>query len=1093
MRFLPTLLDGLFYVISPSPIGWLFLLTWAGIAGFLFRTWRRYQPAWDIRAWLIFFVLFVLAIVSNLFLGLGLDGENVLPFPGLPMDESAAVLMPLSAIPWLIAAGILGPWGGFLIAGIAGLVRAPFDTHNPFLALEFAILGLIAAASMRQRYRTLTYRLVSQPFITALLLIPLRLALYLLVTLVLDIGSLPARIDYALSRLGPLALAYSGEMVIAGLVTQALFWMAPQLWGERPLEPSPAESRLETRFLLWAGTFLLVLFVALLGAVWVVAGNSAREMFQERLSSTANTIVQSIPFFLETGQNLVLQVMTDPVLLDGEGPALSARLARAMQSSPYFDQMVVLSLDGERILGAYPSYLWSGFALYPEEQAALRFAAGGAMIQIYTLPPQPNETAARVSFIGSIVDEQGKPQRVLIARTLLDHNPLTQPVLEGLQHMQMLRGVGMLVDENNRILYHANPSQIMQLSPYPLFQDAHFFEQVAPDGTRQLVFEQPVPGRSWSVILAVPAQQAQQLALNIAAPLGVTLFFLTVVALVALRLGLRVMSASLQNLAREANRIAQGQLDHPLPPAGHDEIGQLTRSFEQMRLSLRARLDELKRLLKASQGAASSLEIREALYPVLKAVLEGGASAARIAFSPAALPETPVEFPTRFALGPRADRYELLDEAVLHLVQEQDTLVLPDLTVQNPFEHLPAQYLPAALLAVALRHEQRFYGVLWAAYDRPHSFNEADINFITTLGGQTALAAANAYLFLTVEAGRRQLEAILNSSPDPILVTDPQHRLFLANPAARQVLGLPQSNGSRPLIRDVIRHPVLLDLLDSPFTETRSAEMVLHDERTYLGIASPVVAEGHPVGRVCILRDVTHFKQLDTLKSEFVATVSHDLRSPLTLMRGYATMLEMVGELNEQQQNYVRKIIAGVENMSRLVNNLLDLGRIELGVGLQVEMIPIRDTVEHVISMLQLQAAQKQIALSMHLDDALPPFIEADQALLHQAIYNLVDNALKYTPDGGQVAVRVRLQGDSVIFEVQDTGIGIAPADLPRLFEKFYRARQREARAQHGSGLGLAIVRSIAEQHGGKVWVESELGRGSTFYLQIPLRQSPKN
>ncbi|MFO3796029.1 MAG: hypothetical protein ACK8QZ_01925, partial [Anaerolineales bacterium] len=424
MRFLPALLDRLFYVISPLPIGWFFLLIWAGVVGYLFRAWRRYQPAWNVRDWLIFFALLVLAIVSNLFLGLGLNGQNALPFPGLPMDESVAVLMPLSAIPWLIAAGILGPWGGFLTAGIAGLVRAPFDTHNPFMALEFAFLGLIAAASMRQRYRTLTYRLASQPFITALLLVPLRLALYLLVTLVLDIGSLPARVDYALSRLGPLTLGFSGEMVIAGLVAQALFWKAPPLWGDRPLEPSPAETRLETRFLLWTGNFILVLFVTLLGAVWVVAGNSAREMFQERLSSTANTIVQSIPFFLETGQNLVLQAMTDPALLKEEGTALSARLAHSIQSSPYFDQMVVLSVDGERILGAYPSYLWDGFALYPEEQVALKFATGGAMIQIYTLPPQPNEAAARVSFIGSIVDEHGKAQRVLIARTLLDHNPL---------------------------------------------------------------------------------------------------------------------------------------------------------------------------------------------------------------------------------------------------------------------------------------------------------------------------------------------------------------------------------------------------------------------------------------------------------------------------------------------------------------------------------------------------------------------------------------------------------------------------------------------------------------------------------------------
>jgi signal transduction histidine kinase len=278
----------------------------------------------------------------------------------------------------------------------------------------------------------------------------------------------------------------------------------------------------------------------------------------------------------------------------------------------------------------------------------------------------------------------------------------------------------------------------------------------------------------------------------------------------------------------------------------------------------------------------------------------------------------------------------------------------------------------------------------------------------------------------------------------------------------------------------------------APSEKQQSVEVVFPGGRTYLATASSVVAEGRPVGRVCVLRDVTHFKELDSLKSEFVATVSHDLRSPLTLMRGYATMLEMVGELNDQQQGYVRKIISGVENMSRLVNNLLDLGRIEIGVGLQVENVSVRDIVERVVGALQLQANQKSIALGVEIEPGLQATLEADQALLHQGIYNLVENSIKYTPAGGQVRLRVHSTRGDVTFEIRDNGIGIAPSDLPNLFQKFYRGKQREARAQHGTGLGLAIVRSIAERHGGKVWVESELGKGSAFFLQVPLAQ-PKD
>jgi len=256
--------------------------------------------------------------------------------------------------------------------------------------------------------------------------------------------------------------------------------------------------------------------------------------------------------------------------------------------------------------------------------------------------------------------------------------------------------------------------------------------------------------------------------------------------------------------------------------------------------------------------------------------------------------------------------------------------------------------------------------------------------------------------------------------------------------------------------------------------------------------ASSVIAEEQPIGRVCILRDVTHFKELDTLKSEFVSTVSHDLRSPLTLMRGYATMMEMAGDLNEQQKGYIKKIVTGVENMSRLVNNLLDLGRIELGVGLNVEKVPIIDILDRVYSALQLRANEKNIHFALETAPDLPPLIEADQDLLHQAIYNLVENAIKYTPEGKAVNIRAHADADNIFFEIQDSGIGISKKDQERLFEKFFRGSTREARTQQGTGLGLAIVRSIAENHGGRVWVKSEPGEGSTFHLQVPLTQ-PKS
>jgi PAS domain S-box-containing protein len=366
------------------------------------------------------------------------------------------------------------------------------------------------------------------------------------------------------------------------------------------------------------------------------------------------------------------------------------------------------------------------------------------------------------------------------------------------------------------------------------------------------------------------------------------------------------------------------------------------------------------------------------------------------------------------------------------------------------------------------------------------------VGWLVLLGLIVAVIALVSFsrLLRTAEVARQRLGAILSSTPDPVLVTDRENRLILANLAARRALGALAGSAEGQPAESVISQPELRGLLQELESGKKSAEVVMPDGRVYFATASSVIADGRPVGRVCVMRDMTHFMELDTLKSEFVSTVSHDLRSPLTLMRGYATLLEMGGSLNEQQQDYVAKMIVGVESMSRMVNNLLDLGRIEAGVGLQVERTSVMDIVKSVMETLQLQADQKNIRLAQEGAHDLSESIDADRLLLQQAVYNLVENAIKYTPENGSVTLRIRTRPEGLQFEIQDTGIGIASADLARLFEKFFRGSQREARAQHGSGLGLAIVHSIAELHGGKVWVESMLGQGSTFFLLIPFNHS---
>ncbi len=1092
MDFIFTLLASIPFPAPPTLIGWLVWILLLGVLGYALHRWRNYQSDWKGREWGIFFVFLILIPFANLFIGLRLTAIAGRPLPGLPADAPGSAMMIFSALPWILGGGLLGPFGGAALGAFAGLLRGAWDTYSLFSIVEYGFLGAWFSANMRQRFRTPAYQWLRQPIVGAFLLIPIHVLFYAISALFTQWGvdtSAPvtARLDFAISNAWIVALAFGGEMLSAGIVAQIVAMAFPKLWGgKQTLLPSPGERSLESRFLFAVGTFILLLLLTLLIGDWVVAGRAARDMLRDRLASASESAAQSVPFFLETGQNLAAQLAADPRLLAAADDELKSIIGSRIQAVPYFDQIFVLDANSKTLLAGYPDSASVGFRLYPDEEMGLILAPNGVLTQIYAIPPALTNESARVSFLVAIVDA-GQVRRVLIGRTTLETNPLTLPLIESVNNMKGLGGAGFLLDENNRVLYHSDPAQLTATYNGPRGSEPLFYDDTASDGTRQLVYYQPVVGRPWAVVLTVPAQQAQQLALNIAMPLSLMIVFLALVAMLSLRVGLRVVTGSLQSLADEANRIAQGNLDHPLQVNGVDEVGQLRRAFEQMRSSLQARLGEINSLLRVSQGVASSLEMQDAVNPVLEAILSTGASSVRVVLSPSILPNTFVELPLRFSLG--QNTYAYLDDQILALAQSQEKIVVPDLSRSRELtldESLPQ---PMALLAVALRHENRYYGVVWAGFEKPRAFSDSDVRFVTTLAGQSALAVANAHLFLSVEASRRQLEAILNSTPDPVLVTDHHNRLLLTNRAAANALGQDVVQSSGMETEKIIKLKPLLALLQSATSENQSAEIVLADKRTYLATASAVIVEGHQIGRVCIMRDVTYFKELDTMKSEFVATVSHDLRSPLTLMRGYATMLETVGDLNEQQQGYVRKIILGVENMSRLVNNLLDLGRIEIGVGLQVEQVSVLDIIERVTTALQLQATQKNIALNVELAKDMPNAIEADQALLHQAVYNLVENALKYTPENERVSIRTTTQPNSLTFIVEDSGIGIAADDIPHLFEKFYRGKQREARAQHGSGLGLAIVHSVATSHGGKVWVESVVGKGSAFYLQIPLAQ----
>jgi PAS domain S-box-containing protein len=488
------------------------------------------------------------------------------------------------------------------------------------------------------------------------------------------------------------------------------------------------------------------------------------------------------------------------------------------------------------------------------------------------------------------------------------------------------------------------------------------------------------------------------------------------------------------------------------------------------------------------------VDIVAALERVLDSALDIGASAARIYLLPSIIPEGGVDKDAALRLGSglAAERYSYLDEQVTMLNEKQEVLKLNNLSRPRLFSNPEDQIPPQAILAIALKHESQLLGSLWVAFDLPHQFVEEEIRYISTLAGQAVLAVENSRLYLTSEIGRQRLASVLDATPDAVLVTDQEDNLLLLNSAAEDLFRLYDGDGIGVPISKSIADEQLKAIYGNQLLNLPSDEITLMDGNTYHASISTVEVEGIEAGRVCVLRNVTTIKQLNASKSDFVSTVSHDLRSPLALIQGYTSMLQMVGELNDQQSSYLKKISDETEKISHLVTNLLDLGRIEAEVGLHLDKKAVDDVIDRVVAASKVQADQKRINLSTRIEHNNLPIIEADQALLQQALYNLVDNAIKFTEPGGEVIIGLELSVDRVIYIIEDNGIGISPADQQYLFDKFFKSTNQQRLEAGGSGLGLAIASSIAETHSGKITVKSKLGIGSTFYFELPLRQSTK-
>jgi signal transduction histidine kinase len=385
-------------------------------------------------------------------------------------------------------------------------------------------------------------------------------------------------------------------------------------------------------------------------------------------------------------------------------------------------------------------------------------------------------------------------------------------------------------------------------------------------------------------------------------------------------------------------------------------------------------------------------------------------------------------------------------------------------------------------LAAPLIRGQQVIGVVTMTHPEPGRFDQEQLELLEAIATQAASAVEKAALHTSVSNDRAMLRAVIGGVQDGILVIDPQDRLLLANPAAQAVLGINDNAYGTP-VAAALQEPALAALIvGRPDDGSVEREVTLADGRVY----DCNLVWLPQIGWILTMHDVTAFKQLDQLKNELVSQVAHDLKAPLGIVYGYISLLTRLPNISpEDDATYLKPIAQAISRMRALIDNILDIGRIEMGIDAEFEMADMVSIVANAVTNLRAKSAAKGIALEMELGEA-PPILGALMRL-EQAVTNLIDNALKFTPAGGSVVVRLQQEGEELAVTVTDTGPGVPPEAQGRLFQRFARSGHVETIGQEGHGLGLAIVKSIIEAHRGRVWLQSELGQGSTFAFSLPI------
>ena len=378
-------------------------------------------------------------------------------------------------------------------------------------------------------------------------------------------------------------------------------------------------------------------------------------------------------------------------------------------------------------------------------------------------------------------------------------------------------------------------------------------------------------------------------------------------------------------------------------------------------------------------------------------------------------------------------------------------------------------------------------GVLSAYSAGPRTWRPDETQAIVALAALVSAALSNAELYRDVAEEKERSEAILANIADGIVAVDREGTIVLWNSMAEQITGVPAADALGRRLEDTLRRE--LSSGEEEAAGEREVTIVRGGKEIWLALTEAAMrdASGNVGGRIFAFRDVSSERAVEEMKSDFVATVSHELRTPLTSIYGFAeTLLRADIAFDERERaTFLSTIASESERLIRIVDDLLNVARLEAGMlGLAVQTTDLGEVIRAEVGRVEAGLDHRH-TLAVDLDDDLT--VDADPERVAQVLHHLVDNAVKFSPSGGTITIAGRRRHDTVELRVQDEGVGFSPVERQRVFTKFFRGGTGDGVAAHGTGLGLFLARGLVVAMGGRMWLESDEGRGSTFAFELPV------